>query len=327
MLGTIEEVDELARAHTLAHEEHAAIRSGSAPPIPWAGGPHAGDARLRVLVPLLVGDESMLPAQPRSASWATLATHLPGRSGRQCRERWAQLAAQPRADRPAAAADQAVAEPAAVHDGASAAAAVHDGASAAAAAAAETAAAVAVEAEAAEAKPDAAAMELGARESGAVAEDAAARPMADSLAAVDADEAAEAEVAEAAQMVERAEAQAAAEAEGTELAAVAAEAAGATAAAAAATGSSPVEEASDEGADSSGSPATMREMMSEVEQLSHSPVESVGHMHAAELVSVEDEVAEAEAAVVAEAAAHLRLSHAVCEDDMVDGTPHCGDDT
>ena len=46
----------------------------------------AGDARLRVLVPLLVGGGSR---GGESAAWATLATHLPGRSGRECRERWA----------------------------------------------------------------------------------------------------------------------------------------------------------------------------------------------------------------------------------------------
>ena len=97
MLGSVEDVDEIARAELAAQEEQAA--AGYQPVLlPWDGGAHGGDARLRLLVPLLLGSEGALAGQPKSASWATLATHLPGRSGRECRERWAHLAAEPPAE-------------------------------------------------------------------------------------------------------------------------------------------------------------------------------------------------------------------------------------
>ena len=116
LLGSIEEVEELARAELEAQEEQALAGCDGlgSYQIPWTtattalqtireeesggGGVEgrvrvpppssdgAGDARLRVLVPLLVGGGSR---GGESAAWATLATHLPGRSGRECRERWA----------------------------------------------------------------------------------------------------------------------------------------------------------------------------------------------------------------------------------------------
>ena len=51
--------------------------------LPWSG-ESGGDVRLRALVPMLAhGGGSM--------HWAMISTHLPGRSGRECRERWQQL--------------------------------------------------------------------------------------------------------------------------------------------------------------------------------------------------------------------------------------------
>ena len=60
--------------------------------LPWAG-EGGGDARLRVVVPLLARRFTGLKEQKLSSQWASVATHLPGRSGRECCERWAQLAA------------------------------------------------------------------------------------------------------------------------------------------------------------------------------------------------------------------------------------------
>jgi hypothetical protein len=60
--------------------------------LPWAG-VVGGDARLRVLVPLLARRFTGLKEQKLSSQWASVATHLPGRSGRECCERWGQLAA------------------------------------------------------------------------------------------------------------------------------------------------------------------------------------------------------------------------------------------
>ena len=48
------------------------------PPLAW-GGDHGGDVRLRTLVPLL------LEANPYN--WALIATHVHGRSGRECQQR------------------------------------------------------------------------------------------------------------------------------------------------------------------------------------------------------------------------------------------------
>ena len=51
------------------------------PPLHWEG-VGGGDDRLRKLVPLLRG---------MSNPWPIVSTHLPGRSGRECRERWTKL--------------------------------------------------------------------------------------------------------------------------------------------------------------------------------------------------------------------------------------------
>ena len=52
--------------------------------IPWQG-PAGGDARLRVLVPLL------LQSGHDRSIWPLVSTHVPGRSGRECKDRWATL--------------------------------------------------------------------------------------------------------------------------------------------------------------------------------------------------------------------------------------------
>ena len=54
-------------------------RRGLESPLPWPG-KEGGDARLRALVPLL------LKGNP--SNWSLIATHVPGRSGRECKERW-----------------------------------------------------------------------------------------------------------------------------------------------------------------------------------------------------------------------------------------------
>ena len=53
-------------------------------------GPTGGDARLRAIVPLFStnGHDANYPG-----AWALIATHLPGRRGRECQERWLQLQA------------------------------------------------------------------------------------------------------------------------------------------------------------------------------------------------------------------------------------------
>lgn len=51
--------------------------------LPWSG-EAGGDMRLRTLVPMLAQGAG-------SMHWAMISTHLPGRSGRECRERWQQL--------------------------------------------------------------------------------------------------------------------------------------------------------------------------------------------------------------------------------------------
>ena len=61
-------------------------------PLPWEGA-RGGDARLRVLVPMLSKRLVGLKEGKQTSSWALVATHLPGRTGRECRERWGRLAA------------------------------------------------------------------------------------------------------------------------------------------------------------------------------------------------------------------------------------------
>lgn len=60
--------------------------------LPWEG-EDGGDVRLRVLVPLLATKTyGHGGALSRIAyNWAMVATHLPGRSGRECRDRWLDL--------------------------------------------------------------------------------------------------------------------------------------------------------------------------------------------------------------------------------------------
>ena len=50
--------------------------------LPWHG-PSGGDARLQRLVPMLLNRNP--------ANWSLIATHLPGRSGKDCRDRWGQI--------------------------------------------------------------------------------------------------------------------------------------------------------------------------------------------------------------------------------------------
>ena len=52
-----------------------------APPMAW-GGALGGDARMRQIVPALFKG---------GPNWALVATHIPGRTGRECRERWLEI--------------------------------------------------------------------------------------------------------------------------------------------------------------------------------------------------------------------------------------------
>ena len=52
-------------------------------PIPWDG-PSGGDARLHQIVPLL----STNGREANDSAWPLVSTHVPGRSGRECRDRW-----------------------------------------------------------------------------------------------------------------------------------------------------------------------------------------------------------------------------------------------
>jgi len=56
-------------------------------PLPWDGA-RGGDARLLLLVPRLAKKLHGLKDRPGSSHWAIVASHLPGRSGRECSERW-----------------------------------------------------------------------------------------------------------------------------------------------------------------------------------------------------------------------------------------------
>ena len=60
-------------------------------PLAWVGAA-GGDARLRVLVPQLARKLAGLKEQrTQSSHWGLVATHLPGRTGRECRDRWWEL--------------------------------------------------------------------------------------------------------------------------------------------------------------------------------------------------------------------------------------------
>ena len=52
-------------------------------PIPW-GGASGGDARLHAIVPLLSANARDI----NHSAWPLVSTHVPGRSGRECRDRW-----------------------------------------------------------------------------------------------------------------------------------------------------------------------------------------------------------------------------------------------
>lgn len=66
----------------------AAIYPTPLPPLPWnENDAELGDARLRRLAPIFVTN--------RRASWGLLASHIPGRTGLECRERWKELRALP----------------------------------------------------------------------------------------------------------------------------------------------------------------------------------------------------------------------------------------
>ena len=67
------------------HVSQLVPAEASGPPTLWEGA-CGGDARMRCLVPQLATE--MAKGGP---SWGIVATHLPGRSGRECRDRWLEL--------------------------------------------------------------------------------------------------------------------------------------------------------------------------------------------------------------------------------------------
>ena len=64
---------------------------GGHSPVPWEG-PEGGDARLLAVVPLV----STRGREVSKSAWALVSSHVPGRSGRACRDRWMQLLEQER---------------------------------------------------------------------------------------------------------------------------------------------------------------------------------------------------------------------------------------
>ena len=70
----------IARLQAAAATRTPAPEPAISAPTPW-GGAAGGDARLCAVVP-------MFRAVGGSISWASVSTHVPGRSGRECRERW-----------------------------------------------------------------------------------------------------------------------------------------------------------------------------------------------------------------------------------------------
>ncbi|EOD05829.1 hypothetical protein EMIHUDRAFT_219955 [Emiliania huxleyi CCMP1516] len=62
------------------------VADETAAPLPW-GGERGGDARLRLLVPSLAKKLAGLRARVASCQWGIVASHLPGRTGAECRER------------------------------------------------------------------------------------------------------------------------------------------------------------------------------------------------------------------------------------------------
>ena len=73
------------------------VADETAAPLPW-GGERGGDARLRLLVPSLAKKLAGLRARVASCQWGIVASHLPGRTGAECRERWAELHAEAEAE-------------------------------------------------------------------------------------------------------------------------------------------------------------------------------------------------------------------------------------
>jgi len=73
------------------------VADETAAPLLW-GGERGGDARLRLLVPSLAKKLAGLRARVASCQWGIVASHLPGRTGAECRERWAELHAEAEAE-------------------------------------------------------------------------------------------------------------------------------------------------------------------------------------------------------------------------------------
>ena len=69
---------------------HEPCPDSAAPPLPWVG-ERGGDARLRVLVPLLARECTTSAGYIRPEFFGVVATHLPGRSGLDCYQRWCHL--------------------------------------------------------------------------------------------------------------------------------------------------------------------------------------------------------------------------------------------
>ena len=61
--------------------------------IPWEGA-GGGDSRLKAVVPMLRPRVASRPNQTGvEIPWAVVSTHVPGRSGKECRDRWVLLCA------------------------------------------------------------------------------------------------------------------------------------------------------------------------------------------------------------------------------------------
>ena len=85
------------------------VADETAAPLPW-GGERGGDARLRLLVPSLAKKLAGLRARVASCQWGIVASHLPGRTGAECRERWAELHAEAEAEMEEGEADHGASE-------------------------------------------------------------------------------------------------------------------------------------------------------------------------------------------------------------------------
>ena len=76
-------LQELQDAAATGQEPRSCKVPALSAPIPWDGA-SGGDARLHQVVPLL----STNGREANESAWALVSTHVPGRSGRECRERW-----------------------------------------------------------------------------------------------------------------------------------------------------------------------------------------------------------------------------------------------